>query len=143
MIEYPTRLYKALMNSSTVISAWDGDRLVGLIRVLDDSELVAYMHYVLVHPDYHGRGIAGHMVELVKGKVCRGCEKLPTANSISYHLFIFLASLTNVFQASSVILPSFVNNSFICNLESLTVGSSLIASRISFSNGITLLLEIL
>lgn len=66
--EYPTRLYKALMNSSTVISAWDGDRLVGLIRVLDDSELVAYMHYVLVHPDYHGQGIAGHMVELVKEK---------------------------------------------------------------------------
>ncbi len=66
--EYPTRLYKALMNSSTVISAWDGDRLVGLVRALDDSELVAYMHYVLVHPDYHGQGIAGHMVELVKEK---------------------------------------------------------------------------
>ncbi len=66
--EYPTRLYKALMNSSTVISAWDGDRLVGLVRALDDSELVAYMHYVLVHPDYHGQGIAGHMVEMVKEK---------------------------------------------------------------------------
>ena len=66
--QYPTRLHKALMNSSTVISAWDGDRLVGLVRVLDDSELVAYMHYVLVHPDYHGQGIAGHMVELVKEK---------------------------------------------------------------------------
>lgn len=66
--QYPTRLHKALMNSSTVISAWDGDRLVGLIRVLDDSELVAYMHYVLVHPDYHGQGIAGHMAELVKEK---------------------------------------------------------------------------
>lgn len=59
---------KALMNSSTVISAWDGERLVGLVRVLDDSELVAYMHYVLVHPDYHGQGIAGHMLELVKEK---------------------------------------------------------------------------
>ncbi len=66
--QYPTRLYKALMHSSTVISAWDGDRLIGLVRVLDDSELVAYMHYVLVHPDYHGQGIAGHMVELVKEK---------------------------------------------------------------------------
>lgn len=44
--QYPTRLYKALMHSSTVITAWDGDRLVGLVRVLDDSELVAYMHYV-------------------------------------------------------------------------------------------------
>ncbi len=66
--QYPTRLYKALMNSSTVISAWDGDRLVGLVRVLDDSELVAYMHYVLVHPEHHGQGIAGHLVELVKKK---------------------------------------------------------------------------
>lgn len=66
--QYPTRLYKALLHSSTVITAWDGDRLVGLVRVLDDSELVAYMHYVLVHPDYHGQGIAGTMVEMVKEK---------------------------------------------------------------------------
>ena len=66
--QYPTRLFKALMNSSTVISAWDGNRLVGIVRVLDDSELVAYMHYVLVNPDYHGQGIAGHMIELVKEK---------------------------------------------------------------------------
>ncbi len=66
--QYPTRLHKALMNSSTVISAWDDDKLVGLIRVLDDSELVAYMHYVLVHPDYQGQGIARNMVELVKEK---------------------------------------------------------------------------
>lgn len=66
--QYPTRLYKALMHSSTVITAWDGDRLIGLVRVLNDSELVAYMHYVLVHPDYHGQGIAGTMVEMVKEK---------------------------------------------------------------------------
>lgn len=66
--QYPTRLYKALMHSSTVITAWDGDRLIGLVRVLDDSELVAYIHYVLVHPDYHGQGIAETMVEMVKEK---------------------------------------------------------------------------
>ena len=54
------------MNSSRVISAWDGDRLVGLIRVMDDSELVCFINYVLVHPDYHGRGIAGHLLEMVK-----------------------------------------------------------------------------
>ena len=56
--EYPERLYKALMHSSTVITAWDGEQLVGLVRVLDDSEMTAYMHYVLVDPRYHGRGIA-------------------------------------------------------------------------------------
>ncbi len=66
--EYPARLYKALMHSSTVITAWDDDELVGLARVLDDSEMVAYMHYVLVDPGYHGQGIAGTMIKMVKEK---------------------------------------------------------------------------
>ena len=66
--QYPARLYKALMHSSTVITAWDNERLVGLVRLLDDSELTAYMHYVLVDPAYHSQGIAGTMIEMVKEK---------------------------------------------------------------------------
>lgn len=66
--QYPSRLYKALMNSSTVITAWHNEKLVGLVRVLDDSEMVAYMHYVLVNPQYHGQGIAGKMIEMIKEK---------------------------------------------------------------------------
>ncbi len=66
--EYPQRLYKALMNSQTVLTAWDGERLVGLARVLDDSELVAFVHYVLVHPEYQGRKIAGNMIEYIRDK---------------------------------------------------------------------------
>lgn len=66
--QYPHRLYKALLHSSTVLTAWDHDRLVGLARLLDDSEMLAYMHYVLVHPDYQGQGIAGTLVELAKEK---------------------------------------------------------------------------
>lgn len=30
---YPERLYKALMHSSAVLTAWDDDKLVGLARV--------------------------------------------------------------------------------------------------------------
>ncbi|MCI5898867.1 MAG: GNAT family N-acetyltransferase [Hominisplanchenecus sp.] len=66
--QYPSRLYKALMHSSTVITAWDGNRLVGLVQVLDDSELVAYIHYVLVDPAHQGHGIASHMIQMVKEK---------------------------------------------------------------------------
>nr|WP_315024974.1 GNAT family N-acetyltransferase [uncultured Aminipila sp.] len=65
---YPSRLYKALMNSSTVLTAWDDEKLVGLVRILDDSEMVAFMHYVLVSPAYHGQGIAGKMIEIIKEK---------------------------------------------------------------------------
>ena len=65
---YPERLYRALMNSSTVLTVWDDEKLVGLTRVLDDSEMLAQIHYVLVHPDYQGHGIAGKMMEYVKEK---------------------------------------------------------------------------
>ncbi|WP_343084951.1 GNAT family N-acetyltransferase [Blautia producta] len=66
--QYPSRLHKALLNSSTVITAWDNKRLVGLVRLLDDSEMLAYMHYVLVHPNYQGQGIAGELIKRVKEK---------------------------------------------------------------------------
>ncbi len=65
---YPKRLYKALMNSSTVLTAWDEEELVGLVRVLDDTEMLAQIHYVLVRPDYQGKGIAGTMLEHIKEK---------------------------------------------------------------------------
>lgn len=66
--QYPQRLYKALMHSSTVLTVWDGEELVGLTRVLDDSELLAQVHYVLVRPDHQGLGIAGAMIEHIKQK---------------------------------------------------------------------------
>lgn len=62
--QWPERLFKALQHSDTVISAWDGGHLVGLVRVLDDTEMVAYMHWVLVDPAYHGQHIGSHLVEL-------------------------------------------------------------------------------
>lgn len=90
---YPSRLYKALMNSSTVLTAWDGNKLVGLIRVLDDSEMVAYMHYVLVHPDYQGQKIAGTMIEMIKEKYkdYLYIEIMPeqSKNSVFYEKFGF------------------------------------------------------
>ena len=65
---YPERLYKVLMNSSTVLTVWDDEKLIGLIRVLDDTEMLAQIHYVLVHPDYQGQGIAGKMLAYIKEK---------------------------------------------------------------------------
>ena len=61
--KYPERLYKALMNSSTVLTVWDEKKLIGLTRVLDDSEMLAQIHYVSVDPDYQGMEIAGKMIE--------------------------------------------------------------------------------
>lgn len=64
--KYPHRLIKALKSSSLVITAWDNSRLIGLIRGIDDGEMVAFIHYLLVHPNYQGMGIATHLINLVK-----------------------------------------------------------------------------
>lgn len=53
---------------STVLTVWDGERLVGLTRVLDDTEMLAQIHYVLVDLEYQGQGIAGRMIEYIKDK---------------------------------------------------------------------------
>ena len=48
---FPERLKKAMGNSSRVISAWDGERLVGLIRGLDDGVWQASIDCLLLE-DY-------------------------------------------------------------------------------------------
>lgn len=52
--KYPKKLVNAMKNSTHVISAWDNERLVGLVRELDDGETVAFIHYLLVDPQYQG-----------------------------------------------------------------------------------------
>ncbi len=65
---YPERLFKALNNCETVFTAWDNDNLVGLINAIDDGELTAYVHYLLVNPGYQGQGIATKLLEMIKRK---------------------------------------------------------------------------
>ncbi len=64
--KYPTQLFRALTNSSYVLTAWDGELLVGLIRGIDDGGMTAFLHYLLVSPDYRHQGIASRLVEKAK-----------------------------------------------------------------------------
>ena len=66
--QYPEQVRRGLLNSSTVISAWDGDRLVGLVRGLDDGETVGFIHYLLVDPAYQGMKIGGGLMDRIMEK---------------------------------------------------------------------------
>lgn len=63
--EYPEKLVIAMKNFDTVFSAWDGEELVGLISVMDDGIMNAYIHYLLVKPDYQLKGIGKELVRRV------------------------------------------------------------------------------
>ena len=65
---FPEKLVVSMQNLKTVFSAWDGNRLVGMICAMDDGIMNAYVHYLLVNPIYHGKTIGRTLVEMVKEK---------------------------------------------------------------------------
>jgi GNAT superfamily N-acetyltransferase len=62
---YPDQLQIAIRNSDKVISAWDGDKLVGLVNALSDGIMTAYFHYLLVRPEYQSKGIGEQLMSRI------------------------------------------------------------------------------
>lgn len=56
------KLLRAISKSSLVISAWNGEELVGLIRALTDEETIAYIQDILVLPVYHKQGVGSQLM---------------------------------------------------------------------------------
>ena len=52
----PERLTRAMQGYSLVLSAREEGRLVGILAAMDDGEMTAYIHYLLVAPDHRRQG---------------------------------------------------------------------------------------
>ena len=65
---FPDKLQQAMRGFATVFSAWDGDTLVGMVCVMDDGVMNAYVHYLLVNPAAQGQGIGRTLVNMIKEK---------------------------------------------------------------------------
>ena len=63
---FPDKLVVAMRNFRTVYSAWDGDKLVGMVCAMDDGIMTAYLHYMLVRPEYHQQGIGHKLLAMMK-----------------------------------------------------------------------------
>lgn len=62
----PSLLQGAFAHSSAVVSAWDGDRLVGVCNALSDGHIVVYYPYLVVDPEYQRRGIGTKLIGLMQ-----------------------------------------------------------------------------
>ena len=65
---YPDKLVIAMKNFKTVYSAYDIDKLIGLICAMDDGVMNAYIHYLLVNPNYQDKSVGKRLVGFVKDK---------------------------------------------------------------------------
>jgi len=55
----------AIAHSKPVVTAWDGDRLIGFARATSDGIYRATIWDVVIHPDYQGAGLGRKLVETV------------------------------------------------------------------------------
>ncbi|AIY00241.1 putative N-acetyltransferase, GNAT family [Arthrobacter sp. PAMC 25486] len=58
----PETLLAAVAGSSKVVSAWSGDQLVGLARVISDGASIWYLQDILVRPCFQRRGVGRTLV---------------------------------------------------------------------------------
>ena len=62
------KLMRGIDNSLDVISAWDEEKLVGLIRTIGDKETIIYIQDILVLKDYKRQGIGRQLMKQILEK---------------------------------------------------------------------------
>ncbi|MEH7514833.1 GNAT family N-acetyltransferase [Gottfriedia acidiceleris] len=61
-------LQQAIERSLEVVSAWDGEKLIGLIRIVGDGLTIIYIQDILVLNAYQNQGIATQLMQQVLNK---------------------------------------------------------------------------
>jgi ribosomal protein S18 acetylase RimI-like enzyme len=64
----PEQLMAALTNSHSLVIARVDERLVGLGNAISDGHLVVYYPHMLVHPEFHRKGIGKEMMQAMQSK---------------------------------------------------------------------------
>ena len=62
------KLIRALNNSLYILTAWDENKLVGLIRIIGDGETIIYIQDILVLKEYQRQGIGSKLLKTVLDK---------------------------------------------------------------------------
>lgn len=63
-----TKLMRAFKNSSIVVSAWDENKLVGIIRCITDNETILLIQDIIVLDSYKRKGFGTNLINLVIDK---------------------------------------------------------------------------
>lgn len=59
----PVRIAKMFLHANVVITAWDGARLVGVLRGWTDFAFDGYICDLAIHPDHQKQGVGARLLE--------------------------------------------------------------------------------
>jgi ribosomal protein S18 acetylase RimI-like enzyme len=51
------KLQEAIQNSTYVVTAWRGEKMIGLARCISDDVSISYLQDILVNPEYQRQGV--------------------------------------------------------------------------------------
>lgn len=94
------RIEKMYAHSNLVVTAWDGDKLVGVSRALTDFCYCSYLSDLAVRKDYQQKGIGKKLIALTREEAGEQAVLIllaaPTA--MTYYPKIGFDKLTNAFM---------------------------------------------
>lgn len=61
----PASLQAGFQNSLLTLAAYDGDKLLGVIRAVGDGQTIVYIQDILVLPEYQRQGIGTALMQAV------------------------------------------------------------------------------
>jgi len=95
----PNRIAKMYTHSNLVISAWEGNKLVGIARSLTDFCYCCYVSDLAVREGYKHKGIGKRLIQLTKEAVGSGSNLLLLAapSAVDYYPKIGMEKVTNGF----------------------------------------------
>lgn len=81
------RMKIMLDNANLLVTAWDGDKLVGLARAMSDFSYCCYLSDLAVDKEYQNKGIGHELVDEVQKQVGDECNLvlLAAPESIDYY----------------------------------------------------------
>lgn len=67
-LEDEERLLNAIKSSSVLITVWEDNKLIGLLRALSDFNYVIFIQDILLLPEFQNRGIGSRLIKLIEEK---------------------------------------------------------------------------
>lgn len=73
----------ALKNSAWAFTVWDKEKLIGMVRVVSDQVMVAFIQDLIVKEEYRHQGIGRKLIEVCLQKLPHGIWSARVCNEIS------------------------------------------------------------
>ncbi len=98
-VDEPERIARMVANASLILSAWHGDRLVGIARSVTDFAFCCYLSDLAIHPEYQRQGIGKELVHRTKAHIGEECMLLllSVPDAMDYYPHIGMEKIDRAF----------------------------------------------